>query len=328
MLQTSQDTPRIPARYPLVSRLQGVSCYLVFIVSTIALLHLIAPTVLAAQEVPESPRLTLELSPLGFEQRFKTDIDGGGDVEQRRAFGGLQLRLQPSDRWQLSFNTSYAYHQFRFSGSSGFGQLNPWEHVNLFSFSAPLTFQASDRWQLSLIPFLQLNKESDADVGESITGGGIVTAVYRFSDRFHLGLGVGGENRLEDDGAIFLFPIIEWHITDTLRLIANIRDPFPVYALELQADLGTAWTASLGIEAREDRFRLDDNGTASKGVGESNQATLRASLSYRFRPGLRLAVYGGAGFGEIRLEDMNGDNVRDADIDPTPVLGITLTASF
>ncbi len=155
-----------------------------------------------------------------------------------------------------------------------------------------------------------------------------MTAVYQFSERFRLGLGIGGESRLEDDGAIFLYPIVEWHITKAVRLIGNIRQPLPTYFLDLEVDIGTAWMASIGIQAREDRFRLDDQGTTPKGVGESHQATLQTSLTYRFQPHLLLTAYAGVGFDYLRLEDADGNNVRDDDTDALPVLGLTMTASF
>ncbi len=109
----------------------------------ITLLSVVHPVAVLAQG---TPNLILELSPIGYEHRFKTDIDNGGEIEQRRAFGGAQLRLQPSDRWEIGLNTSYTYHQFRFSGSTGFGQLDPWEHIHLLTFSAPMTFEASTHW--------------------------------------------------------------------------------------------------------------------------------------------------------------------------------------
>lgn len=43
---------------------------------------------------------------------------------------------------------------------------------------------------------------------------------------------------------------------------------------------------------------------------------------------IRLTAYGGAGVGEIRLEDDSGKEVREDDIDPAPVFGLRFTASF
>ena len=98
--------------------------------------------------------------------------------------------------------------------------------------------------------------------------------------------------------------------------------------MELQADLSPSWIVSIGIDAREDRFRLDDRGTAPNGIGESNQATLRASLTYQFTPLISFTVYAGAGVGYLRLEDENGEKISEKDIDPAPVLGFTINASF
>ena len=93
--------------------------------------------------------------------------------------------------------------------------------------------------------------------------------------------------------------------------------------------MSRSWQAGFGVGLLSDRFRLDDDGVAPKGVGESTSVPLWASIAYVLDDILTFELYAGAVVGrELRLEDENGNRISKQDVDPAPMLGVLVKATF
>ena len=103
--------------------------------------------------------------PFGVERRFETDIDDGGEVDEWRLHVGTGARIMLSRQWQGALNVNYMYNRYDFSGSTGFGGLDPWEDLNFTTVTAPLTYILSKRWHFGVSPIFRISAESGADIG-------------------------------------------------------------------------------------------------------------------------------------------------------------------
>ena len=265
---------------------------------------------------------------LDSDHRFKADIDNGGDLEQTRfRLSGWALQTL-NEQWEVAINATYSYHRYNFSGGAGFGQLNPWEHINLLTVTVPVIYQPSREWRFTYAPLVQLSVETRSDIGRSVSGGGVATMEYRFNEHFALGILLGGTTSLEEGGALVLLPLFSWHITEGLHFEGRLRDGLPAYLIELSYETASSWRIGLGIETENHRFRLDNSGSAPDGIGEVSAGTLRVSVAYRLEKALRLELYSGISGGDLKLEDKNGKTIRQKDVDLAPLVGFSVKGIF
>ncbi len=261
----------------------------------------------------------------GVEGRFETDIDDGGKVEELRLPVRLGYSANLSDRWRLGFRINYLYNYFDFSGNSGFGALDPWEHVHLFRFVIPVTYRLSTQWQLLVVPIIAIGAESGAKIDDSISGGGVAGFVYTASPWFSIGLAVGAVSQIEDDASPLIVPLIHWQITPTI----TIRTEFDVsrgYGGTLAYRVGSSWHLKGGLSFQKNRFRLD----TADGVGETSGVPLWGSIIFAPSEHFSIEWYSGLVLaGNIRLEDEDGDKIRDKDLDdPQLFLGLNVKMKF
>lgn len=317
---------RIGLSAKLIGHLVGLAC----LMGTLSLPVLTHAQVGAGVDTPdlsERRPTVFELS-TGFEQRFETDIDDGGEVEELRVPIRLGYATDLSEQWRLGIRLNYVYNQFDFSGNTGFGGLNPWEDIHLFNMTLPVLYRLSPTWRIAVVPLLSINAESGADAGDGLSGGGIVVALYRFGPHLSLGLGIGALSQIEDDAQFLVLPLIYWQMTPNLTL-ASQNDPVRGYGAKLTYLLGSSWQAGLGIGFQTYRFRLDDDNVAPNGVGEVSSAPFWASIAYVLDERLTFEFSLGAAFGrELKLEDENGNEISEQDVDSAPTLGLTIKGMF
>jgi len=260
----------------------------------------------------------------GAAHQFETDLDSGGSFSVNRLYIQPGVSYAASARLGLSFNIGYGYDGYDFSNATGLGN-SPWENINSWRVSAPVRYQAYDRWSLFAVPSVRWYYESGASASDSMTGGVLVAAAYKVSDSLSIGPGVGVFSQLEDDALIFPILAIQWQITDRLDLSTGQG-----LAATVGPGLTLGWKQNeklrFGLTGRLDktRFRLDRNGPVANGVGEDRSYGLFASADYRFNPHARVTAFGGASFGgELKVEDDTGRQVRKEDYDTAPMLGLT-----
>ena len=150
--------------------------------------------------------------------QFEADLDKGGDVSVNRYFASLSATRQLSSRLNMGLDIGYGEDSYDFSGSSGFGALDAWGQIRELRISVPIRYFASREWALFALPSLRYQAEQGASLDDGQTGGLIAGAIYRFSDAFSIGPGLGVFSEIEDDTSVFPILLIDWKITDTLSL--------------------------------------------------------------------------------------------------------------
>ena len=266
----------------------------------------------------------------GYVHQMDTDIDNGGSFSVDRFFVQGGPTYVSGEGTSISLAVGYGFDGYDFSGHTGFGGLKPWEDIHSLRFSIPFRWEINEQWTGFVSPTLRFTGEKGADFDDAMTGGGFAGFSYRFSDRLTIGPGVGVLTRLEDSTRVIPVLIISWKITDTLSLntgqgIGATLGP----GLTLDWRPSRTWSFSMGGRSESLRFRLDEDGTVSNGIGDDRSFPIFGGIEYSVTPMVRIAVLGGVEVGgELRLEDENGNKIIEENHDPAGFLGIAFSARF
>ncbi len=239
-------------------------------------------------------------------------------------------RYAPDHRRSVSLALGYGFDGYDFSGDRGIAALSPWKTVHTVRVSTPVRWGAGRDWTVFVIPTLRSSAESGASLGDSLSGGGFAGFSYRFGDRLTIGPGIGAMTEIEESPDIFPVLLIDWKITDRLRLetgrgLGATRGP----GLILRWEVSDGWDLSLGGRYEKLRFRLDREGVAPDGVGSDRSFPLFCGATYRFTPRAEASLVGGWALGgELRLEDENGNRIAEENYDPAGFLGVAFGVRF
>lgn len=259
----------------------------------------------------------------------EADLDAGGTFR----VGGAILRAGTStgfgDGNRAGITLNYDYLDYSFDNATAFGGVAPWNVVQRYGFSVPLSFAMRDGWSLGVTPSVDWFKEEGAKSSDALVWGATFSAVKRFADGNVLGLGIGAFDRIEET-SLRPFPIVDWRFNKRWRLINPLAaGPTGPAGLELDYLFDSGWTMGVGFAIREARYRLSESGPVANGVGEisGTPVFLRASRSID-RTFTLNAYIGAVAGGELRVEDPSGNLLRKEEFDLAPLVGINVTARF
>ena len=264
----------------------------------------------------------------GAEFTFESDIEGGGDLDVFRLQFGVTGRAGLTPDLDLAVHIGYDVDLYDFSGTSALG-IDPWEDIHTFNVGAVLSMQMSNDWTLFGGPVFQFAREDSADLDDSFIGGGVIGATYEVNSSLTVGGGLGMVSQIEDDPRIFPVIVLDWEISDTLRLTSKTAGAAGRSGLELIYDFADNWEAAIGGSYEFRRFRLDDDGVAPGGVGEEKSFPLRARLSYRMSDHVVLDFYAGVVTeSELELQSATGVGIGNEDVDTAGLVGFTVRLNF
>lgn len=261
--------------------------------------------------------------------QFDADIDGGGDVRVDRYFLRLDKSRRQSETLTLGVGFQYDLADYSFSDAAAAPGAAPWDQVNALTLSATSIYSPDRNWKFFMAPSVGVAAASGADWSDSLVYGGILWSSYRITPDIAVGLGAGLFSKQEEFSA---FPVIvvDWKISDRLRL-SNPRNEGPTgpAGLELTYRFDHGASVAAGGAYRSLRFRLDDDGTVSGGIGEDRAFPLWVKFSTRLGEKGTLSVLGGAmAGGTLTIEDRHGTTVQEQDYDVAPFLSATLSLRF
>ena len=259
----------------------------------------------------------------GYGHLFKTDLDRRGDFSRdgyRFLFHG-EVEFTPN--FQLVNIASYDFNQYDFSSSSRF----QWNDVHFANYTPLFKWKADEQWTILAAPIVRLNIEGDAKVKDSIRGGGAVGFIYSSGPTLTLGLLIGALDQIEDDVQIVPIPLIRWQFADSWTFRTAVSQLGGQNGLG--AEVAWKWTPNVevvgGAAFQRRRFRLNTNDQ----VGQETLIPIYGKLSFGIHPQGKLEIFAGvAAGGELRLENKNGNKIREEDYDPTPMLGVNLDFVF
>jgi hypothetical protein len=257
------------------------------------------------------------------------DLDRGGDFSVGGVIlrGGVSYDLGGGNRAGITLN--YDYLDYSFSNAGAFGRVAPWNIVQRYGVSVPLSFEVGDGWSVGVAPSVDWFKENGANTGDSLSWGATFSGSKRFEDGNRLGLGVGVFDRIEKTN-VFPFLVVDWRFGDRWRLINPLSSgPTGPAGLELDYGFDGGWTAGVGAAYRILRFRLSETGLVRNGVGEERGVPVFVRVTHNFTNQMALDLYGGVvANGRLRVENSSGGLLREDDFDPAPLFGATFIGRF
>ena len=259
----------------------------------------------------------------------ESDLDNGGDF----SLGGLLVRAGVSrgfgDGNRVGVTVNYDYLDYSFSNPVAFGGRAPWNIVQRYGVTVPLSFQLRDGWSFGVAPEIDWFKENGADSGESLAWGATFSVAKRFQDGNRIGFGLAVFDQIEDT-LVSPFLVIDWRLSERWRLTNPLAaGPTGGAGIELDYQLNDRWTMGGGVAYRRYRFRLSETGPVPNGVGEERGVPVFFRATYSFTRQLSLNMYGGVVVGgRLRVEDPSGNTLRQDDFDPAPLLAVTFLGRF
>ncbi len=276
---------------------------------------------------------------IGYEGQGETDLDVAGTPDPEFDFwdigGGLKSQTMLGDSVSMSVGGDYRVVGYNFDGFGDFK--NPWGTVHVFRFNPIFVYKMDEKWSLIGGPSLQLSVEAGADVGDSLTGGGVAGVRYKWSETLSIALGLVVTSQIEDSARFQPFALITWGISDNLSFDVKARNSRGG-EFRLSYALGDNWKIGIGGGFRRERFRLDNSlgGSADQefqrgkgGVGEEEAKVVNLSVAYAFSETLSLEGYGGVTVdGDFRLEDEYGKKIAKSDYDNSGYGGLRINFGF
>jgi hypothetical protein len=298
---------------------------------TVALLAAAATSLATTPAVAQNPApgtVTASAAVVGVYQ-FNTDLDDGGDFRWTDLQASGTITRQFTSDFAAGLTLRYDYQDWSFGSPTAFGGNAPWSNVRAATVGVNLTWLPTPEWRIGFNPTFEWSGESGADAGESLDYGAVVSATRIFSPDLVLGLGAGVFRQLEDT-KVFPFIVVNWKITDRLRLTNPLpAGPAGGAGLELAYALSDGWELGAGGSYRSYRFRLDEHGAVPNGIGENRFFPVFARLSYGFGPATRLNFYAAAFVnGELNLMRADGSDLASDDYDVAPAIGVSFTHRF
>ncbi len=294
------------------------------LVRTVALAAVAACSASGAVQAQGSWRPFASISPVHL---GNADLDGGGDYSEFGAVvrAGVTRSIGGTNLAGVTF--TYDYADYSFSDPVAFGGVAPWDVVRRYGVAVPLAFGFAERWVLGVIPSVDWFRENGADEGESISWGGIVSVTRFFERGNRLGLGLGVFERIEKT-SVYPLLLVDWQLDDRWRVVNPLpAGPTGPAGLEVDYRFDSGWRLGVGAAWRTKRFRLSEAGPVPNGIGEERgmPVFLRATRDFGARMSLNLYA-GVVTSGELRVENPNGNALREVDVDPAPLLGLTFSA--
>ena len=277
-----------------------------------------------------APRFKLMASG-GFVDQADADLDNGGSVQAfRYDLGVVVPRTKVVDNlgWDNTFFFGASTYDF---DGQGFGAGNPWNTILSLRYVTKLTYSIDQQWGVTAGGIFIISPETNADFGDSFTGGGLLAAEYRHSDTLFVSLGVAVITQIEDDPAITPSVVVNWvPATDwTVRVGSVPASGGAAAAAEVAYDLGVPLELGLGVLYQQRRFRLDNSGPVPNGVGEDNNLPVRLRLGWDISQNFSLNILAGVALaGQVRLENSSGHLVVKDDYDPAAYVGIRFFAAL
>lgn len=258
--------------------------------------------------------------------QFNANIDNGMSFKVNRGLFKADIKTMQNEGLYTGIGINYDLLDYSFKDKEANTTLKPWSSIQDINISASLLYNVDKNIRLFLAPSFGVSSESGANLGDSLVYGASGWASYRISPTIVLGLGAGVYKK-PDKTSVYPIVIIDWAITDNLRL-SNPLTPGPTgpAGLELSYKLSNDFKMGIGGAYKSVRFRLDDNDYLKEGIGEDRGFPMWIRLSHRaFKSGALDLLVGAMLGGRLKIEDMDGNDLMREKYKPAPFVAVTLT---
>ena len=257
---------------------------------------------------PVSPGVTVTSIGVTGLNQFDTGLGSGGSFNWQDANANVNVTRQITGQFAAGVNVRYGYQNWKWTSPTAFNGRGPWSSIETPALGMSFFYSPTPEWRLGFVPTVEWSGESGTGTGGTATYGAVMSAARRFSKDLTLGLGAGVFRQI-DQTKVFPYLVVNWNITDKLRL----SNPLPAgpaggAGLELSYALTEKWTLAGGGAYRSYRFRLNDTGPVPGGIGQNKFVPLFGRLSYQLAPSTRVDLYAAATVGgNLSVVDASGN---------------------
>jgi len=257
-----------------------------------------------------------------YYNQFNSSITSGGDIEVTSLGAELRIDTSVTDDDELQYRFQYQRDDWNFGGTTGLGGNNPWDTVNTVDFALQWTHQYNNKTQWWVGGIVRASYEDNASM--SPKAGANVGIAHSFTSDLTLGVGVGIIGQVHDDPRVFPLFVVEWQLSDNLRLTSDIATRFGSRTgLELVWAPRDDWTFGAGLSYSFSRFELDDTGLAPNGAGEATSMPLTFRATYVASPTFDITFLGGIVFGgELEVTNQSRNLIRSTKHENAGGIGI------
>lgn len=261
---------------------------------------------------------------------FDADMDSGpGSVAVAHGAAGASATYTIDPTSTIALRVDAEYWHYEFDGVTGLimGTASPFEDLHTASVGGLYRKRFDEHWSIAVGAEAHSAAESGADFSDSLTFRSALGVQYAFSESFQLGVMLVVASRLEESVRILPIPTIDWRIDDRWRFASEIQPDAAQYVLSYQ--LNDRWNVGVGGGFYSEQFRLDDNGPTAGGIADIQRAVVGARVL--FQPGERLKIRASAGYvvyHDIELQNAAGNFLASDEVDPSPMVGLSLEFTF
>ena len=295
---------------------------------SVAALATALSAVAAHAQTPKPGETTAAASVSGITQ-FNTDLDGGGEFHWGGGIASGSLARQLTPELAAGLRVQYDYQQWKFAEPTVFGGSAPWETLSLPSIGVSLSYAPASDLRFTFAPAVEWAYETGASASDALAYGAVLSAAKVFSPDLVLGLGAGVFRQI-DETKVFPFLIVNWKLSDRLRLTNPfVAGPVGGAGLELLYTWDDNWEFAGGGTYRSYRFRLKDDGPTPGGIGEHRFVPLYARVARKLTPQTKVDFYVAMFLGgQLSVIDANGNDRYSTDYGASPAIGATLSHRF
>ena len=294
--------------------------------TALALTMLCAPVSAQPRQAPGQTSVFVGVTGL---TQFNTNVVDGGSFNWQDASANVNVTRQFTSDWAAGVSARYGYQNWSWSNLQTLGGQAPWTAINTPALGMNFAYSPSPEWRFGFAPTIEWSGETGTGTGGTATYGAVVSGSRTFSKNLTLGLGAGVFRQI-DQTKVFPFLVVNWNITDRLKL----SNPLPAgpaggAGLELSYALDESWTLGGGGAYRSYKFRLNENSPVANGVGQNSFVPIFARLSYRIDKTASLDLYAAATTaGRLSATDSEGTRQLSTNYQTGFAMALTLSKRF
>jgi len=256
----------------------------------------------------------------------------GVEADITTQHSGLSISTRAPITDLIKINASLSFEQSHYDFTDGQllfpGTTEPFD--DLYALSARISFERKleGNWSMLIGGDLGIAGELDADVGDSILGGGFIGATYARDKNLVISAGIAARTQIEDDPLVAPFAIIRMRIADRARFDTTALPSG--FSAAFVAEVNRQMEVSIFTGWQRRQWRLaGGSGRTHDGVFRDEQIPIGVGVTLRtgrhMEVGLRAGILV---YRQIEILDSNGVSLRDFETDPSPFITFRVLFRF
>lgn len=225
----------------------------------------------------------------------------------------------------LSLGMTYEHRHYDIEGENTFfaGTNDPFEDVHTVGARVSVFQGISRTWGAFFRAGIRASAERGADLEDGISANGILGIGHQFTDDFRAGVGVLVSHRFERSLLVIPGIQFDWKIHEHWRLQTRGLGAALLYT---PCD---SWTFALRGRFQSRRFRLEDDADTEEGIIRDRRIPVSVTATWRPNPDLSIGLEAGLDVHRnFRVEDDDGDEISDRNVDPGFFFGVSVNLRF